>query len=163
MFFFKKKPRSQMLCKRIKLKYIKSHQFFLTIHPDHTLLQAGCLGCIVYLLRTDLSFYWSANIGPSMYRNPLENVTYAFDFASPAVTCMCYLTYLNGMWDGRSVSVQLLFCGVLHPGFVQEHITFLDSFYKAFSLCFASFYMMQPYCSIDISTAWKKYHFYFIG
>ena len=73
-------------------------------------------------VRTELlkiSSCWSANTGTSMSRGPGDNVDYEFILASSAAFRMSCSSYLDGFRDGRSVAAQLLFCGVLLPGFVQ--------------------------------------------
>ena len=51
---------------------------------------------------------------------PLEYISYEFVPASPAVSCMSGLSNLNSFRDGRQVAVQLVSCGVLPPGLVQD-------------------------------------------
>ena len=50
---------------------------------------------------------------------PLKNIAYEFVFTSLTVSCMSCSSDLNGFRDGWLVAVQLLFCGMLLPGFVQ--------------------------------------------
>ena len=61
----------------------------------------------------------SSNTCTSVWRSPLKNVAYKFVLSSPAVSGMFCLCYLGGFRDGRLVSVQLLFCAMLLPRFVQ--------------------------------------------
>ena len=51
---------------------------------------------------------------------PQEYITYEFVPASPAVSCMSGSSYLNRFRDRRQVAVQLVSCGVLPPGLVQD-------------------------------------------
>ena len=62
---------------------------------------------------------WYINIFSSTWRGPRENVSCDFVLTSPAVYWMSCLSYLYGFSDGRSVTVQLLFCGMLLPGLIQ--------------------------------------------
>ena len=41
---------------------------------------------------------------------------------TPAVPCMSSSSYLDGLRDGKSAAIKLLFCRVLLPGFFQESI-----------------------------------------
>ena len=51
---------------------------------------------------------------------PSEYITYEFVPASPAVSCMSGSSNLNSFRDRRQVAVQLVSCGVLPPGLVQD-------------------------------------------
>ena len=51
---------------------------------------------------------------------PLEYITYEFVPASPAVSCISGSSNLNSFRDRRQVAVQLVSCGVLPPGLVQD-------------------------------------------
>ena len=55
-----------------------------------------------------------------MLRGLLEDVTHEFVFAFPALPPMSFLSYLDGFRDKSSVTTQLLFRGVLLPGFVPK-------------------------------------------
>ena len=48
------------------------------------------------------------------------HITYEFVPASPAVSCMSGSSNLNSFRDRRQVAVQLVSCGVLPPGLVQD-------------------------------------------
>ena len=56
----------------------------------------------------------------AMWGGPWENTTYELVFASPAVSCMSGSSNFDSFHDGRLVAVQLLLCGVLPPGLVQN-------------------------------------------
>ena len=43
-----------------------------------------------------------------------------FVLKSPAMPILCYSCYSDSLWDGRQVTIQQLFCGVLLLGFVQN-------------------------------------------
>ena len=45
--------------------------------------------------RAVVSSYWSANTGITMWRGPLENVTYKFVFASPAIPHVLFVLALE--------------------------------------------------------------------
>ena len=62
----------------------------------------------------------SPNTGTSMCRNQLKNITYEFVLTSPAVPSRYRSSYLHCLFDGSQEVVQLLFCRVLLPGFVQN-------------------------------------------
>ena len=62
----------------------------------------------------------AANTATSMFRGPLKNITYEFVIASPVVFLMSTLSYLNRLWDGRLVTLQQLFSGVLPPEFARD-------------------------------------------
>ena len=49
-----------------------------------------------------------------------EYISYEFVPASPAVSCMSGSSNLNSFRDRRQVAVQLVSCGVLSPGLVQD-------------------------------------------
>ena len=55
-----------------------------------------------------------------MCGGPKEYITYELIPASPAVSCMSGSSNLNSFRDRRQVAVQLLSCGVLPPGLVQD-------------------------------------------
>ena len=92
----------------------------LIVYPNPPLHMSVFLGCILCLHKADGSTYWLANTGVSMHGSPQGNVAYGFFLASPAVPCISCASYLSGLLDGREVAIQLLFCGVLLPGFVQD-------------------------------------------
>ena len=55
-----------------------------------------------------------------MRRGPQEYITYEFVHASPAVSCMSGSSNLNSFRDRRQEAVQLVSCGVLPTGLVQD-------------------------------------------
>ena len=55
-----------------------------------------------------------------MCGGPEEYITYELVPASPAVSCMSSSSNLNSFRDRRQVAVQLVSCGVLPPGLVQD-------------------------------------------
>ena len=55
-----------------------------------------------------------------MCGGPQEYITYEFVPASPAVSCVYGSSSLNSFRDRRQVAVQLVSCGVLPPGLVQD-------------------------------------------
>ena len=63
-------------------------------------------------------------------------------------------------WDGRQMAIQLLFCGLLLPEFVQNSMQYV---------CivpikhFVKIQMVQPNNSSDTATAWKNFHFIISG
>ena len=96
--------------------------FLLIIHLyEQPLLMVGSLDSIPCLYRADeCKLCQSANTGVSMWRSPQENFTYEFNPVSPAVPSMSCLSYLDGLWDGRQMAIQLLFCGLFLSIFVQN-------------------------------------------
>ena len=99
-----------------------------------------------------LKFKWTIQ---SICKGPLKNVTREFIFASPAVSCTSYLSYLGSFWDGKQVAIQLLFCGVL----LQAPSIFVSLQSSFFSMRFVGAHMVHPYSSIDTATARKKSRF----
>ena len=55
-----------------------------------------------------------------MCGGPQEYITYEFVPASPAVPCKSGSSNLNSFRDRKQVAVQLVSCGVLPPGLVQD-------------------------------------------
>ena len=67
---------------------------------------------------------------------------------------------LNSFRDRGQVAVQLVSCGVLPPGLVQDctqHSCVIAV--NSFSSCFVSVHVVQPYSSIDVTASWKKLRF----
>ena len=108
---------------------------------------------------------WSSCLCSSMWRGPLEYITYEFVLTSPAVSCMSGLSKLDSFCDGVrwlysccfvGCCVQYLF-NIAHSILVQLPSSF-------FSIRFACIHEVYPYSSIDTTIAWKKKTtFYFIG
>ena len=63
---------------------------------------------------------WSSCICTAMCGGPYEYISYEFLPASPAVSYMSGSSNLNSIRDRRQVAVQLVSCGVLSPGLVQD-------------------------------------------
>ena len=55
-----------------------------------------------------------------MCGGPQKYITYELVPTSPAVSCMSGSSTLNSFRDRRQVAVQLVSCGVLPPGLVQD-------------------------------------------
>ena len=99
----------------------------------------------------NVSFCWSANTGVPMCRISLENITYEFIFTSPAVLSMSCSSCFDGLSDGNQVAIQLLFCRVLLPGFVQnstQHFCVVP--FRFLSKHFVKAPVVQPYSSTDM-------------
>ena len=80
---------------------VSLHPYYLSFTPD-------LLRCFLRSHIASVSLFWLANTGtPTRERRLWVRSC----FSSSA-------SYLNGLWDGRQVVVQLLFCRVLLPGFV---------------------------------------------
>ena len=62
---------------------------------------------------------WSSCFCSSMSRDSQEYIAYEFVLISPAVSSISGSSNLDSFRNGWHVAVQLLFCGVLPPGFVQ--------------------------------------------
>ena len=73
-----------------------------------------------------------------MCGGPQEYITYEFVPASPAVSCMSGSSNLNSFRDRRQVAVQLVSCGVLPPGLVQDC--------SQHSCVIAVKLLLQPFC-----------------
>ena len=62
---------------------------------------------VLYLISSNciklmnVRFCWLVNTGVSMCNSPLEDITYEFVLASPAVPNISYLSYLDGLWDRK--------------------------------------------------------------
>ena len=98
------------------------------------------------------------NFGVSLWRSSREYVAHQFVLASSVVPSLPRSSYLDALWDGRQVAVQLLFCGVLLPGLVQnsmQHSYVVPISF--FSNRFARVQVMQPYNSTDTATDWKNF------
>ena len=105
-----------------------------------------------------VSLCWSLSTSESIRRSPLENVAYEFILTSLSVSSMSSSSYLNGLSDERQVAVQLLFYGMLLPGFIPKYVEFLCcSHLDLFSKHFIGLQMMQPYNSTNTVAARKKF------
>ena len=94
-----------------------------------------------------------------MCRNTLVNVIYEFVVAYPAVLYMPFLSYMYGLYDGRLVAVQLLFCLVLLPGLVQnstQHTCVVSNLdFSHFFFFFVDLCVVYRYDRIDTAIVWK--------
>ena len=71
--------------------------------------------------------------------------------------CMFCLSNLDSFRDGCLVAVQLLFCGVLLPGFVQFSRCILVQFSSGFFFIgLVSVRVVHPLSRINTIAAWKK-------
>ena len=70
----------------------------------------------------NITFCRSANTGVSMRMSPQNNVTYESVSISSAVPNMSFWSYFNNLCDGSSAAVELLFCGMLLSGCVQNNM-----------------------------------------
>ena len=91
---------------------------YLATPPNRSLLLAGPQGYIPYphsaaVFRFDLLLF-------GYVRGSIGAITYELVSASPAVSCMSGSSNLDSFPDGRQVAVQLVLCGVLPPGLVQN-------------------------------------------
>ena len=93
---------------------------------------------------------WSANTTTYLCRSPKEYVTYEFSLPSPGQTHIFFSSYLNDLWDGKRVDVQVLFHRVLLSGFVYNSFS---------SKHFVSALLVHLYISMDTDRAWKKSRF----
>ena len=98
-----------------------AHKFFLPSVPtDHRYNQVLKTASSVYTELKNAFFCWSGNISASIYWRPLKNVIYESVLTSLAMLIMSGSFDLDALWDGRSVTVQLLFSKELFPRFVQN-------------------------------------------
>ena len=88
----------------------------LTNYPNRPLLSGGILNCIQCPYKAHV-----CKTGVFMCRGSQENVSNEFVSASPAVPRISCSCHLDGLWDGRQMTEQLLFCWVLLPGFIQNN------------------------------------------
>ena len=105
--------------------------------------------------RSSWSFIW---------RVPRENIAYELILTSLAISSMSCSSDLNGFRDGRSVAIQLLFCGMLLsgfvyssqrsqlPGFIQTRLKIKQAYFEATVQHFIHF---AP-CSFSNKHACKK-------
>ena len=96
-----------------------------------------------------ISLCWSANTGVSMFRSPLENITYEFVLTSSAVTNMFCSTWI------------VFKMGSKWPIFVECFFFFntkqhASSFISRYSV---KVRVVQPYNSTDTATVWKNSRF----
>ena len=127
---------------------------------NHPSLTAGLPNCIQCSHSAYISLCWSANTGMSMCRGPWENVNHEFVLVSPAVLHMSCLSYLEGFRDGRYVAIQLLFHGMLLPGFVKIKDSILLWFQSVFFFrYFSKTQVVQPYSSSETATLVKNFRF----
>ena len=115
------------------LKACWQHVFlliFLSIHSYWPSLLTSLLDGIQYSHRTKVSrFFCSANIGVSMCRSPLENITYEFVLGAQHI-----LLILFGWFVGWKVAVQMLFCGVMHQDLCKIAHKIFAEFSSIFTL-----------------------------
>ena len=89
----------------------------------------------VYNVCTELmnvSFCCLVNTGVSTCSSPEKNIVYEFILISPAEPIMSCSSFLDGLWDGKQVAVQLLLCRALLEGFVENSMQQLCVVSKAF-------------------------------
>ena len=113
----------------------------LSLHP---LLLVGPPNYIQYLHRADVSSCWLADTSMSMCRGPLKNVAYEFVFASSAVSCIFFLSYLDGFFLDVECCFQNLFktvCSIL-----------VNLPFNVFSMRFISVHLVHPYNSCSTTT-----------
>ena len=84
------------------------HMHSLTIHPYSRSLLGSRLNSIRYLHRADKVF-----VGRSM-------VVCTSPWREGRLYVHPYLLSISCLWESKKVTVQLLFCGVLFPGFVPN-------------------------------------------
>ena len=89
---------------------------FTSIFIYYNVQMTGSILCIIRWLK----LYWLTNTGVSMCGSSQRNSVSDLVSAAPTVSNMSNLSYLDGLWDGREVTVQLLSCGVQFPGFVKD-------------------------------------------
>ena len=88
---------------------LSRHSSLLSITPSRSSKATFCVHAeLLYV-----------NSSSSVWRDPSENITYEFVLTSPEVSHRSCSSNMDGFRDGQWMAVQLLFCGVLPPGFVQ--------------------------------------------
>ena len=103
-----------------------------------------------------VSFYWSANTGVSLYRSALKNVTHEFVLTSLAAVRMTFSFYLDGLWDGSLMVMQLSFYWLLLPEFIQNCTQYLCVVYIVFS---PGVSLKSKLCNYTIVLIWKNIRF----
>ena len=95
-------------------------RYYFAIYPYHPLLLVGLLGCISCPYRSDVSLCWSANIGASIFKIPLEIIVYEFFFSSQAVLHMIYeMVIRDGTFNRKNNFLKFYFHTVkLHQNFL---------------------------------------------
>ena len=79
-----------------------------------------------------------------------------FIFASPAMSHMSYLSYLNGLWDGKQVAIQLPFYWVLFSGLLNTAHRILVSFTSSSSL----YILLVSMLCMDTAITWRNLFFF---
>ena len=103
---------------------------------------------------------WSSYLCSSMWRGPLEYITYELVLISLAVYRISGTSNFDSFRDGWQVAVQLLLYGVLPPWLVQycsQHSCIVPL--KLFPVRLVSVHVVHPYSSIGTTAAWKKQRF----
>ena len=104
----------------------------------------------------NIGLCWLAIISMFICRSPLENVTWGFVRISTSVPSVSCSSYLDTLWDGGKVVVQLLFYEVLLLEFVQNSTQFPCRFVLK---RFIKVLMVQPCNSTVTARAWKNSRF----
>ena len=97
---------------------------------------------------------WSMQVfvSVSMFMSLPENVAYHFCFP-----ILSHSSYLDGLWDTRHLNVQLLFCGMLLPGFVQNNMQYSCVVpIMCFSIFLIKILVVHPYNCNHLASAWKN-------
>ena len=81
----------------------------------------------------------------------------SFSLHHPAVCCISFSSYKNGLWDGRWMAVKLLFLGCCFRDLLKITCCILVSFSSNFSsMHFIRLYVVRQCSSSDIATGWKN-------
>ena len=84
----------------------------LTIRPYHSSHPAGHLDYVLCLYKAVVvCSFWSAKNGISIYRNPLENITYELVLTSPAVGWVLWHINLCRSFNTKSIFI-LIICSI---------------------------------------------------
>ena len=123
----------------------------LSRHPSILyIISVGLQGYILYRHRADVC---KTCLCSSMWRDPLEYVTYEFISTSPAVSRMSASSNLDRFPNGWKLAIQQLLCGVLPPWLVQ--------YYSQHSCVVAVKLLLIRLVSVHVvhsyrTAAWKK-------
>ena len=64
-----------------------------------------------------INSYWTANTGVSMFGSTHENIAYVFVTTIQTVSSISCSSNLDGLCDGRQVTIHLLLCEIMLLGF----------------------------------------------
>ena len=130
-------------------------QISLTVfcHSPPSLL-AGPLEYILCLFRAVVDGFWLVIQCMSIWRDPLENVTYKFVLTSPVVSRMSCSSYLDGLQMGGRWPYSCCFVICCHLDlFNITHSNLVQFLFSFFSKCLVSIHVVHLYSRINTTAA----------